>query len=168
MPDLSSITLPDNVTYTFKDKLARDRIFLKIIVVNLEMVWSNSDEEYGYAPIPYEADDLNDRIGAGNYIILRFVSNNATILLYPVDYWPVDDTFMFRSLPYKSYGSQDTIEYWEGALYEDDMIKVAIQKKTYKIFKPSNSGSTGQILTKTASGYSWQSLPLYDGSVTIT
>ena len=42
-----------------------------------------------------------------------------------------------------------------------------VQTEIATIDAVPSGGSTGQVLTKTSSGYAWQSLPLFNGSITI-
>ena len=93
---------------------------------------------------------------SGDLVFLNVGDSSDPIWLFPHS----DDTsdIYFSSVMYDG-------EYYK-ASFSDGSTATQITVVLVKIAQVPSGGSTGQVLTKTANGYAWQNLPVYNGGFT--
>ena len=122
-------------------------------LVSLNVTWSGTN---GTFTLPYSYSQIYQKISSGILVAFKINDEVGDIkILYPQS----DDSasYYFHSIP-----DSATNKYYKITI--DDGFTSGSVDKISLLMVPSG-GSTGQVLTKTASGYAWQSLPIYDGGV---
>ena len=151
MPDISSITLPDNNTYTFKDSVAREAAQDAldrggVIYIYPDIQWNGVFADGTVREYPYSE-------------ILNYIDNNILCVLCIPD--PSDDSiFLYPSHDdtadlYFASAIETDYTYYKADI--DDSGNISIVKEEFLSVPPF--GNVGDVLTKTSSGYAWQSLP---------
>lgn len=152
MPELRAITLPNNVTYNFVDGEARAHL---VSHYTIGCVW-NGDEAHGAIEGSADYGEIVNCLYNGGLPILFIESPTGEFIPgYPC---MNDSAGIYQFVAFTT----------DGYILYTDFQGEQTETQCY-VYKSRISipdyGTVGQVLTKTASGYAWQSLPVYDGSV---
>lgn len=152
MPDLRAITLPNNVTYNLVDGDARAHL---VSQYSMGCSWQGDDAQ-------------GEIVGSANYgEILNCLHNGGLPILYiesPTGEFIPGYPCMSDSAGIYQFVAFATDGYILYTAFEGDQTETQSYVYKSRISIP-DYGTVGQVLTKTASGYAWQSLPVYDGGV---
>lgn len=162
MPDLSSITLPNNVTYNFKDEAARSAVTFDIFYIYVDDV-DNIDDYYSIVDKngdPIDRSNILESLENGRIpIIIIEDENERKIFAYPI----VDSGL--RSTEIRFLGLYKNYEY-QISIWDDETDADINLHLIRHVPAPPNSNYSGKILTIDSNeNIVWADLPVYNGGV---